>query len=157
MNGWPWKMESPRGSPFSSRLALDAVTAAARMLKRFSSSPSPLVDQMRRAEDRHPLDLAPVEQLAGDERRLDGLADADVVGDEQAHRVLLQRHHERHELVGARLDGYLPDAAERPGAAPEREQQRVPQEQRRVLAALLGRQWAAGRWRPRPARPRAPG
>ena len=73
----------------------------------------PLVDQVRRAEHGEAVDLAAVEQLAGDERGLDGLADADVVGDEQAHRVQLERHQQRHELVGARLDGDLAEAAER--------------------------------------------
>jgi hypothetical protein len=43
----------------------------------------PLLGQMRRTEHGQAPDLAPVEQLAGDETGLDGLADADVVGDEQ--------------------------------------------------------------------------
>ena len=97
----------------------------------------PLVDQVRRAQHGEALDLAAVEQLARDERRLDRLADADVVGDQQPHRIELQRHQQRHELVGARLDGDLPEAAERAGAAAQRQQQRVAQEQRRVVAGLL--------------------
>jgi hypothetical protein len=97
----------------------------------------PLLDEVRRAQHDEPLDVAAVEQLAGDERGLDGLADADVVGDEQAHRVELQRHEQRHELVGARLDRDLAEAAERAGAAPQRQQQRVAQEQRSVVAAEL--------------------
>jgi hypothetical protein len=72
-----------------------------------------------------------------DERGLDGLADTDVVGDEQAHRIELERHEQRHELVGARLDGDLAEAAERAGAAPQRQQQRVAQELRRVVAGLV--------------------
>jgi hypothetical protein len=39
----------------------------------------------------------------GDEERLDGLADADVVGDEKSHRIEAKGHDERHELVGAGL------------------------------------------------------
>lgn len=45
--------------------------------------PLPLFCQMRRAEDGQPPDFAAVEQLAGDDRRLDGLADADVIGNQE--------------------------------------------------------------------------
>ena len=51
------------------------------------------------------LALALGEQLGGDQAGLDGLADADVVGDQQPDGVLPQRHQQRHELVGAGLDG----------------------------------------------------
>ena len=72
----------------------------------------PLLGQMRRAQHGDAADLAAVEQLAGDEARLDGLADADIVLDEHAHRVELERHHQRHELVGPRLDRDAAEAAE---------------------------------------------
>ena len=49
----------------------------------------PLVHEVRRAEHREALDVAAVEQFARDERGLDGLADADVVGDEQPDRIEL--------------------------------------------------------------------
>ena len=52
----------------------------------------PLLDEMRRAKYGHALDLAAVEQLTGNQRGLDGLADADIVGDQQAHRIQAQRH-----------------------------------------------------------------
>ena len=89
-------------------------------------------------EDGEPLDLAAVEQLAGDEQRLDGLADADVVGDEQADRVEPQRHQQRHELVRARLDGDPAEAAERPGAVAHREPERVAEQARRGVVAEVG-------------------
>ncbi len=80
----------------------------------FSASSSlPLLRQVRRAQHGKPPDLATVEQFAGDDRCLDGLADADVVGDQEAHRVELERHHQRHELIGSRLDGDATEAAER--------------------------------------------
>ena len=75
----------------------------------------PLFGQVRRAQHRDAADLGAVEQLAGDEARLDGLADADVVGDEHAHRVELERHHQRHELVGPGLDRDAPEAAKGAG------------------------------------------
>ena len=117
--------------------------------------PLPLLGQVRRAEHGQPPDLAAVQQLAGDERRLDGLADADVVGDQQAHRVELERHHQRHELVGPRLDGDAAEAAERAGGGAGGEARRVAQELAGGEVAEVGRAWAAGRSRTRPARPRA--
>ena len=99
----------------------------------------PLVHEMRRAEDGGALDVAAVEQLAGDEQGLDGLPDPDVVGDEEAHRIELQRHEQRHELVGARLDRDPSDAPEGSGAPPQREQQRVAQQEGRVVSAELVR------------------
>ena len=75
----------------------------------------PLLGQVRRAQHGDAADLGAVEQLAGDEACLDGLADPDVVGDEHAHRVEPERHHQRHELVGPWIDRDAPEAAE--GAA----------------------------------------
>ena len=95
----------------------------------------PLVHEMGRAEDGAAIDVAAVEQLAGDEQGLDGLPDPDVVGDEEAHRIELQRHEQRHELVGARLDRDPSDAPEGSGAAAEREQQRIAEQEGRVVPA----------------------
>ena len=78
----------------------------------------PLVHEMRRAQDDGSIDIAPVEQLARDEQGLDRLADADVVGDEQAYGVELERHEQRHELVGSRLDRDLPEAPKGAGSPP---------------------------------------
>ena len=75
----------------------------------------PLLGQVRRTQHGDAADLGAVEQLAGDEACLDGLADPDVVGDEHAHRVEPERHHQRHELVGPWIDRDAPEAAE--GAA----------------------------------------
>ena len=88
----------------------------------------PLLGEGGRAEDGEPVRLAPGDQLGGDEAGLDRLADADVVGDEEAHRVELERHEERDELVGARLDGDGAEAPERPGAGAEAEPDGVAQE-----------------------------
>ena len=102
----------------------------------------PLLGEVRRAEHGEALDLAAVEQLAGDQRGLDRLADADVVGDQQPHRVELERHQQRHELVGARLDG---DPAEASGTG--RRDERKPEPQRVAQQAR-----AARRRRPAPGR-----
>ena len=70
-----------------------------------SSSVCPLLHEVRRAEHGQTLDLAAVEQLAGNEGGFDGLPDAHVVGDQDADRIELERHQERHELVGRWVDG----------------------------------------------------
>ncbi|GBD19149.1 hypothetical protein HRbin27_01653 [bacterium HR27] len=81
----------------------------------------PLVSERWWAEDDEAADRATVPELAGDETGLDRLADADVVGDEEAHRVESQCHEERDELVGA---GAHRDAAERAeGSSPLAQEQ----------------------------------
>ena len=50
-------------------------------------------------EDQDAPDAAPEQQLGEDQPRLDGLAEADVVGDEQADTRHAQRLEERNELV----------------------------------------------------------
>ena len=81
----------------------------------------PLLGQVRRAEHRHAPDLAPVEQLAGDQQRLDRLADAHVVGDEEPDRIQPKGHQQRHQLVGPRLHGDPPERAERARRSRERD------------------------------------
>lgn len=63
----------------------------------------PLLGERGRAEHHQSVGVALGEQLGGDQPRLDRLADPHVVGDQQPHRVLAQRHHERHELVRTRI------------------------------------------------------
>ena len=77
----------------------------------------PLVHEMRRAKHREARDLSAVVQLARNQRRLDGFADTHVIGHEQAHRFLAQRHEQRHELIRAGLERQVAEAAERPGAS----------------------------------------
>ena len=64
----------------------------------------PLLAQRGRREDQDPLDAAPQQQLGEDQARFDGLAEADVVGDEQVDPRHAQRLEERYELVA--LDAY---------------------------------------------------
>ena len=110
--------------------------------------------------------VALLQQLRGDQARLDGLADAHVVGDQHPHGVLPQRHQQRHELVGARLHGEPGQRAERPGAGPEPDPQRGPQQARaggrsrrrpgRAPRRSPGRPAPASGTRRRPRRPRRP-
>jgi hypothetical protein len=64
----------------------------------------PLRGKVRRAQHREPLGAALRQQLGRDHQRGRGLAGAHVVGDQQAHGVEPQRHHQRHQLVRARLE-----------------------------------------------------
>jgi len=99
----------------------------------------PLVDKVGRAKDGETFDIAAIEQLSCNERGLDGLADADIVGDEQTHRIEFERHEQRNELIGARLDGYLPKPAEWAGTSAQRQQEGVAQEKSGVMSRLLAR------------------
>ena len=75
----------------------------------------------------------------------------------EAHRIELEGHEQRHELVGARLDRDLPKAPEGSGAPPQREQQRVAQQEGRVVSAPSGARPARETGPRGPARPPAAG
>jgi hypothetical protein len=66
--------------------------------------PLPLVAEVGGRKHRQTLSNAAIQKLAGDHRRLDRLPDADIVGDQQAHRLEPQRHDQRYELIGSRHD-----------------------------------------------------
>ena len=75
----------------------------------------PLLPQRGRREDQDPLDASAEQQLGENQARFDGLAEADVVGDEQVDPRHAQRLQERHELIA--LDAH---------AAVERARDRLP-------------------------------
>ncbi len=81
--------------------------------------PHPLLGEMRRTEDREPLDFPAIEQLTGNQARLDGLADPHVVGDQDAHRVEAERHEQRNELVGTGLHAEVRQGPEGPRSRAE--------------------------------------
>ena len=88
----------------------------------------PLVAEVRGAEDGDAADFAAGQEFAGDEEGLNGLADADVIGDEEADGVEAEGHEEGDELVGAGADGDAAQGAEGAGAVPEGEAGGVPEE-----------------------------
>ena len=105
----------------------ERITTASRL--NFSdSSFLPLLAQVRRAKHADSLDLAAVEQFPGDQQGFDGLADAHVVGDENAYRVQPKRHEHRYELVNAGPDGYAAERAERRGPFAERQARGLPEQ-----------------------------
>ena len=100
----------------------------------------PLLGQMRRTQNRHAADLAAVEQFARNHGGFDGLADAYVVGDEQADGIEPERHHQRNELIGPGFDRDAAEAAKRPGGGSRREARRLPQQRpgRKVSDVVSG-------------------
>ena len=128
-----------RGRPRSSRLAVEGRTSSACEVELRPQLVLPLLGEVRRAEHGEALSVAAVEQLASDQRGLDGLADPDVVGDQQPHGLELERHQQRHELVGPRVDGDATERAERSGRGADAEPQRVAEQAR--AARVAGRRW----------------
>lgn len=72
----------------------------------------PLLAEVRRTDHGNALYLAPIEQFTGNESRFDGLADADIVGNQEPQGIELERHQQRHKLVSTRLDRDVAEAAE---------------------------------------------
>ena len=100
----------------------------------------PLLAQVGRAEHGHPVGRPAIQQLARDQRRLDGLAHAHVVGDQQAHGRLPERHDQRHELVGPRPDRQMAQRAKRRRAVAQEQPRRFQQQpHRRMILDVLGR------------------
>jgi hypothetical protein len=60
---------------------------------------------MGRAEHGETVDFATIEKLSRNQQGLDSLPDADIVSNQKPHRVESKRHEQRHQLIGARLDG----------------------------------------------------
>ena len=67
---------------------------------------------MRRAKHGQAADFATVHQLSHDEAGLNSLADADVVGDQQAHGAEAQGHQQRYQLIGTWLHGNVAERTE---------------------------------------------
>ena len=107
----------------------------------------PLLGQLRRAEDREARHFATVEQFSGDERSFDRLADTDVVGNQDADGIELQRHQQWHELVGPWLDCQVSKRAKGAGTRPEAKPERVAKQAARSEIAQTGgvRQRRSGR------------
>jgi len=74
------------------------------------------------------VDLAPIEEFSGDQQCLNGLADPDVVGDQQTHGVETEGHEQWHELIRPWLDGDPAERSERPGARAYRQPDCVAQQ-----------------------------
>jgi hypothetical protein len=72
----------------------------------FAQLTFPLIAKMCRGEHRHPFGNASIEQFSGDHCRFDCLANANVIRNQEPHRIEPQCHYKRDELVRARCDGY---------------------------------------------------
>jgi hypothetical protein len=94
---------------------------------------APLRHEVGRTDHGEAIDLPAIEHLAHDHASLDRLADADVVGDQQALHLELQCHEEWNELIGARFDTELGRAPEGAGTAAHGKTQRVGEQSGAVL------------------------
>ena len=102
---------------------------------------------MWRAEHGQALGVAAIQHLPGDQRSLDRLADADIVGDQQPHRLEPECHQQRNELIRTGVDGDAPERAERPGGRAETEPESVAEQA--SAARIARRRWVRGRERRR--------
>jgi hypothetical protein len=93
---------------------------------------------VRRTEHREALHLPAIEQLASYQTSLHRLADADVVGDQQAHWIELERHEEWDQLVRPRLDSYVPERPERSSTVAEAKPDRLAKKPTGAVVAHLG-------------------
>ena len=94
---------------------------------------------MGRADHRDRADLAAIEQLAGNQQGLHRFAEAHLIGDQHPGDALLERHQQRHQLIGAGIEGKVAQAAEWPRPGTQLEQQGIAQQQRRTLRTALAR------------------
>ena len=131
------KMLAPGGMPRSRRRVLRAVTAAARRWKRTSSS----VTHWSTRCGGHRTTVRSTSPRSSSSR---AISRASIVlptptssAMSKRTRIELERHQQGHDLVGARLDRDLSEAAKRSGAPAQREQQCVAQQQGRVMPAGL--------------------
>jgi hypothetical protein len=105
----------------------------------------PLLGEVRRAEHGKALSVAAVQHLSGDQRSLDRLADADIVGDQQPHGLELECHQQRNELIRTGVYGDATERAERPRRGADTESQRITQQARAAgVARRLRARWGEG-------------
>jgi len=88
----------------------------------------PLVAKVRWAEHADALNVAPIEQLAGDLGSLNGLANAHIVGNKHTDGVKAKRHDERNELVGAGPHREPTERTKRSGSTAQAKARCVPQQ-----------------------------
>ena len=79
----------------------------------------PLFAEVREADDGEAFYLPAFQKFPDDEERFDGLADADVIRDQESHGILPERHDQRDDLVSARPEGKFGKGAEGAGAVAE--------------------------------------
>jgi hypothetical protein len=95
----------------------------------------PLVAEVWRTDHSHAIDLASVEQLAGNEPGLDGFSYANIVSDEQANQFLTKGHKQRDKLVSARLNRQIAETSKRPRTGAQLQPQGIAHKKARRLRA----------------------
>ncbi|MNF04518.1 hypothetical protein D3C80_2040510 [compost metagenome] len=68
---------------------------------------------MWRAKYGEALDFTPIKHFSCDQPCFNGFTDTNIVSDQKANHFVLERHQQRHQLVGSGLDIDAPERAER--------------------------------------------
>ena len=79
-------------------------------------------------EDAEAGDLTTIEHFPGDQAGLYGLADADIIRNQQSYGIELERHEEGDKLIGARLHGKPAERAKGAGTGTEAKAHGIPQQ-----------------------------
>jgi hypothetical protein len=87
--------------------------------------PLPLFCKVRGAEHGHARNFAAVQQLLGEEGRLDRLSNTHIIGNEEAHGVLFEPHEQGDQLVRTRLEVQVPERSKRSSTSAKTKSQRI--------------------------------
>jgi len=85
----------------------------------------PLIAEVSWAQHGESTGETAIEQFARDHSRFYGLADSDIVRDQQPHRRLPQGHDQRYELIRPRYDRDAAEGAKRPRAGAQAQTRRI--------------------------------
>src|SRR5689334_22217976 len=97
----------------------------------------PLLSKLWWTQDSQTGYLATVDQFACNETGFNRLANAYVIGDQEAHRVEFERHEQRHQLVGAWFNGDVAKRAKWSSARTESETHSITQQPTGAIIAQL--------------------
>ena len=99
----------------------------------------PLLAQVRRTDDGKPFDFPAVEKFPDDQAGFYGLADADVVRDQETYGVQPECQKQRRELIRSRDEVDVAETSERSRSRPQLQKESVSQEQGGLLRARFVR------------------
>ncbi|KAF5031998.1 hypothetical protein DSECCO2_621890 [anaerobic digester metagenome] len=100
---------------------------------------NPLIDQVRRTEYGKPINFKPIPELSYDKTSFNGFSDADIIGDQQPHRVHFQCHKKRYQLIGPWFNGDMTERSERTSSIAKLEHQGFTEQSTGAHIGKLGR------------------
>ena len=96
---------------------------------------------MGRTEHCKPAGLAASQKLGGNQARLNGFANTNVIGNQHSGLGLLECHQKRHKLIWAGLNGNATKRTERPGTAANTQSHSISQQGTGAVVAGVGGIW----------------